>query len=234
MIAEKILDAIIARQFKVGDALPSERELSGQFGVSRTVIREAIRSLSTKGVVEVQSGRGVQVLPLDAAPVTEAMSLLLRLTPDVSFNMMHEVRLMLETHVAGVAAQRATEDDLATLDDLLERMTEVVNAHGSSGMSHRDFDLAQRPDWELHRGIAKAAQNGLYLVMLDSISSIIFEVRAAIFAHFDGPYPFLDEYRAIVNAIKRRDPDGARKAMEAHLTHVWKVWHEHLASEAAR
>jgi GntR family transcriptional regulator, transcriptional repressor for pyruvate dehydrogenase complex len=233
MIAEKILDAIVSKQFKVGDALPSERELSAQFGVSRTVIREAIRSLSTKGVVEVQSGRGVQVLPLDAAPVTEAMSLLLRRTPDVSFNKMHEVRLMLETHVAGVAAQRATSADLETLDEMLRRMTEVVTAHSNGGMSHLDFDMAQRPDWQLHRAIAKAAQNELYLVMLDSIAAIIFEVRAAIFARFDGPFPFLDEYREIVEAIKRRDSDAARRAMEAHLTHVSRVWHEHLASESA-
>jgi GntR family transcriptional repressor for pyruvate dehydrogenase complex len=233
MVADKLLDAVVTKQFLAGDALPSERELSVQFGVSRTVIREAIRSLSTRGVVEVVSGRGVHVLPLDASSVTEAMSLLVRRTPDVTFSKMHEVRLMLEPHVAGVAAQRASDADLAELDRLLARMTKVVEAHGSGALSDRDFDTAQQPDVELHRAIAKAAANELYLVMLDSIASIIFEVRAAIFARFDGPYPFLEEYRAVVSAIKARDSEEASAAMTKHLTHVWVVWHEHLESEGA-
>jgi DNA-binding FadR family transcriptional regulator len=68
--------------------------------------------------------------------------------------------------------------------------------------------------------------------MLDSISSIIFDVRAAIFPRFVGPFPFLNEYQDLVQAIRSRNPAGARKAMEAHLGHVWTVWHEHLKSEA--
>jgi GntR family transcriptional regulator, transcriptional repressor for pyruvate dehydrogenase complex len=76
-IAEQLLEAIVAGRFKEGDILPSERELGDQFGVSRTVIREAIRTLATRGVVEVQSGRGVRVIALDTTSVTEAMSLLL-------------------------------------------------------------------------------------------------------------------------------------------------------------
>ena len=69
-IAEQLLEAIVAGRFREGDILPSERELGDQFGVSRTVIREAIRALATRGVVEVQSGRGVRVIAMDTASVT--------------------------------------------------------------------------------------------------------------------------------------------------------------------
>jgi GntR family transcriptional repressor for pyruvate dehydrogenase complex len=173
------------------------------------------------------------VLPQDATQVTEAMALLMRRAPDVTFDKMHEVRLMIEPHVAAVAATRATSDDITILDELLERMTAVVDSHKTDKLSHRDFDTAQRPDVELHRAIAKAAANELYLVMLDSIAGVIAEVRAAIFSKFDGPFPFLDEYRAVVNAIKQRDAEAARRAMEAHLGHVWSVWHEHVSSSSA-
>jgi GntR family transcriptional repressor for pyruvate dehydrogenase complex len=233
MVAEKLLDAIVAEQLRPGDDLPSERDLSLQFGVSRTVVREAIRSLSTRGVVEVVSGRGVRVVPQDATQVTEAMALLMRRAPDVTFDKMHEVRLMIEPHVAAVAATRATGEDLATLDELLQRMTLVVTSHKIGTLSHRDFDTAHRPDVELHRAIAKAAANELYLVMFDSIAGVISEVRAAIFSKFAGPFPFLDDYRAVVIAIKQREAETARQAMEAHLGHVWSVWHEHVSSPLA-
>jgi GntR family transcriptional repressor for pyruvate dehydrogenase complex len=219
MIAEKLLEAILSGDFEVGDALPSERELGVQFGVSRTVIREAIRSLSTKGVVEVQSGRGVQVLAIDAAPVTEAISLLLRGTPDVSFLHIHEVRLMLETHVAGVAAERALPENIEELDGLLAFMGQFNSESGSAS-------LVRKPDFEVHRAIARAAQNELYLVLLDSIAAVLFKIRTAILARFENPYPFLDEHRAIVEGIKSHDATAASHAMEQHLTRVWRVWRD--------
>jgi GntR family transcriptional repressor for pyruvate dehydrogenase complex len=133
-VAERLLDAVVTQQFRSGDALPSERDLSAQFGVSRTVIREAIRSLSSRGVVEVTSGRGVQVLPVDTSAVSEAMSLLVRRTADGTFTNIHEVRLMLEPHVAGVAAHRADAADIANINRFLDRMASVVAAGGSSAV----------------------------------------------------------------------------------------------------
>jgi GntR family transcriptional regulator, transcriptional repressor for pyruvate dehydrogenase complex len=233
MVAEKLLEAIVAEQLRPGDDLPSERDLSIQFSVSRTVVREAIRELSTKGVVEVISGRGVRVRPQDATQVTEAMALLMKRAPDVTFEKMHEVRLMIEPHAAAIAATRATSEDIATLDELLERMTQVVCSHKAGHLTHRDFDTANRPDVELHRTIAKAAANELYLVMFDSIAGVISEVRAAIFSKFVGPFPFLESYRTVVDSIRNHDPAAARLGMEAHLEQVWNVWHEHISPSRA-
>jgi GntR family transcriptional repressor for pyruvate dehydrogenase complex len=228
VVADRLLEAVVTQQFRPGEALPSERELSLQFGVSRTVIREAIRALSTKGVVEVLSGRGVRVLPLDTGPVREAMSLLVRRNPDATFTSMHEVRVMLEPHVATVAAERARDDDIALIDDLVRRIARVVAEGEGHPTSVHEFDAALHPDVEFHRAIAGAAHNGLYVMIFDALSSIIFEVRPDFYACLDGPFPFLDEYRAIADAIKRGDPSAARVRMEEHLAHVWEIWNEHL------
>lgn len=230
VVADKLLDAVVTQQFRTGDALPSERDLGIQFGVSRTVVREAIRSLSTKGVVEVVSGRGAVVLPLDTGAVREAMSLLVRRNPHATFAKMHEVRLMLEPHVAAVAAERATDEDIALIDQTIARVALVADSGGPAGITYHDFDAAGRPDVEVHRVIAHAAHNELYALIFDALGPIIDEVRPKIFRCFDGRFPFIEEYTEVANAIKQRDPEAARAAILGHLEHVSELWAEHLAS----
>ena len=110
-VADMMLETILSRRLEVGDRLPSERELGEQFGVSRTVVREAVRALVAKGVIEVRSGSGLRVAAVDAAAVSESMSLFLR-GGSIDFEKVHEVRTLLEVHIAGVAAERATDEDV--------------------------------------------------------------------------------------------------------------------------
>ena len=100
-----MLDTILSKRLQVGDRLPSERELGEQFGVSRTVVREAVRALVAKGIIEVRSGSGLRVAAVDAAAVSESMSLYLR-GGAFDFEKVHEVRALLEMHIAGLAAER--------------------------------------------------------------------------------------------------------------------------------
>src|SRR5687768_18134604 len=102
-VADMMLETILSRRLEVGDRLPSERELGEQFGVSRTVVREAVRALVAKGVIEVRSGSGLRVAAVDAAAVTESMSLYMR-GGTLDFEKVHEVRALLEVHIAGIAA----------------------------------------------------------------------------------------------------------------------------------
>ena len=87
-VAAMMLETILSRRLRPGDRLPSERELGEQFGVSRTVIREAVRELVAKGVIEVRSGSGLRVAPVDASTVREAMLLFLR-GASVDFEKVH-------------------------------------------------------------------------------------------------------------------------------------------------
>jgi GntR family transcriptional regulator, transcriptional repressor for pyruvate dehydrogenase complex len=217
-IAEQLLEAIVAGRFTEGDILPSERELGDQFGVSRTVIREAIRTLATRGVVEVQSGRGVRVIALDTASVTEAMSLLLRGDSAIDFAKLHEVRMMLETHVAALAAERSTARELAELEDIMERW-----------VAAEDVDTASLLDVDFHRAIAKFAHNELYLVLLDSIAGALLENRRATLAIEHSHAKVLAEHRAIVKALSDHDPAAARAAMETHLRGVAEAWQSQQA-----
>src|SRR3989442_1020588 len=125
-VADMMLETILSRRLAAGDRLPSERELGEQFGVSRTVIREAVRALVAKGVIEVRSGSGLRVAAVDASNVRESLSLFLR-GGALDYEKVHEVRKMLEVQIAGLAAARATEDDLSQLTDSCESMEEAVD-----------------------------------------------------------------------------------------------------------
>ena len=95
-----MLDAILEQRLEPGDRLPSERELGEQFGVSRTVVREAVRALVAKGVIEVISGSGLRIAEASPRTVRESLSLYLH-NSTLDYERMHEVRAVLEVHMAG-------------------------------------------------------------------------------------------------------------------------------------
>jgi GntR family transcriptional regulator, transcriptional repressor for pyruvate dehydrogenase complex len=214
-VADMMLDTILSRRLQVGDRLPSERELGEQFGVSRTVIREAVRALVAKGVIEVRSGSGLRVAAVDAAAVSESMSLYLR-GGTLDFEKVHEVRALLEVHIAGVAAERATESDLARLREVHERMER----------EHADVEAAARDDLEFHRVIAGATQNDLYLLLMDSIGTALIDIRRENLGSGSAPMT-LGQHGLVLERITAGDVEGAREAMAAHLEGVAVWWREH-------
>jgi GntR family transcriptional repressor for pyruvate dehydrogenase complex len=214
-VAELMLDTILSRRLQVGDRLPSERELGEQFGVSRTVVREAVRALVAKGVIEVRSGSGLRVAAVDAAAVSESMSLYLR-GGTLDFEKVHEVRALLEVHIAGIAAERATEADIARLREVHRRMDR----------EHTDVEAAALDDLEFHRVIAAATQNDLYLLLMDSIGSALIDIRRENLGSGSAPMT-LSQHERVLESIAAGDADGAREAMGAHLEGVAAWWREH-------
>lgn len=219
-VAGTMLDTILSRKLQVGDRLPSERELGEQFGVSRTVVREAVRALVAKGVIEVRSGSGLRVAAVDSAAVTESMSLFLR-GGSFGFEQVHEVRTLIEVHIAGLAAERATDDDLEQLREVHERMERTA----------RDVESAARDDLEFHRAVAKATQNDLYLLVLDSIGSTLIDIRRENLGSGATPTT-LGQHARVLDRIAARDAAGAREAMAAHLDGVAVWWRDHIARGA--
>jgi GntR family transcriptional regulator, transcriptional repressor for pyruvate dehydrogenase complex len=220
-VAEMMLETILSRRLQVGERLPSERELGEQFNVSRTVVREAVRALVAKGVIEVRSGSGLRVAAVDAAAVSESMSLYLR-GATLDFEKVHEVRTLLEVHIAGVAAERATGDDVAQLRSVHERMQGEAD----------DVESAARDDLEFHRTIARATQNDLYLLLMDSIGSALIDIRRENLGSGSTPTT-IGQHEAVLERIAAHDPEGARKAMAAHLEGVARWWREHAPTPAA-
>jgi GntR family transcriptional regulator, transcriptional repressor for pyruvate dehydrogenase complex len=219
-VAEMMLETILSRKLQVGERLPSERELGEQFNVSRTVVREAVRALVAKGVIEVRSGSGLRVAAVNAAAVSESMSLYLR-GATLDFERVHEVRALLEVHIAGVAAERATEEDIAKLRGVHERMKREAD----------DVESAARDDLEFHRMIALATQNDLYLLLMDSIGSALIDIRRENLGSGSTPTT-IGQHQAVLERITAHDPEGARKAMSAHLEGVARWWQEHAVPSA--
>jgi GntR family transcriptional repressor for pyruvate dehydrogenase complex len=220
-VADMMLETILSNRLKVGDRLPSERELGEQFGVSRTVVREAVRALVAKGVIEVRSGSGLRVAAVNASAVSESMSLYLR-GGALDFEKVHEVRALLEAHIAALAAERATDDDIARLRAIDTRMREET----------ADVEAAAHDDLEFHRLIARATHNELFLLLLDSIGSSLIDIRRSNLASGSTSMT-LNQHEAILDRIAAHDPEGARAAMRAHLEGVVSFWREHVEGLAA-
>ena len=220
-VADLMLETILSRKLKAGDRLPSERELGEQFGVSRTVIREAVRSLVAKGIIEVQSGSGLRVSAVGPAAVRESMSLFLR-GGMLDFEKVHEVRAVLEVHIAGVAAERATAADVEQLRQVHERMRSDVD----------DVATAARDDLEFHRLIAVATQNDLYLLLMDSIGSALIDIRQDNLGSGSAPAT-LGQHEQILQGIASHDAAGARASMQRHLEGVATWWREHVEAAPA-
>lgn len=212
-VAEALLRTITTRRLKAGQRLPSERELGEQFGVSRTVIREAVRSLAARGVIEVRTGSGLRVAHAGAA-VSESMKLYLRGSGALDYSKVNEVRMMLETEIAEVAAFRANEHDVKLLSAVCEGMGEALG----------DVEAASLADVEFHRALAKATQNELYLALLDSIGDVLLEIRYATLGVPGRPEKGLKAHRKIRDRVAVHDPAGARDAMRAHLLDSMRAW----------
>jgi len=223
-VADLMLETILSRKLKAGDRLPSERELGEQFGVSRTVIREAVRSLVAKGIIEVQSGSGLRVAAVGPAAVRESMSLFLR-AGKLDFEKVHEVRALLEVHIAGVAAERATAVDLEGLGKVHERMR--------SESADGDVEAAARDDLEFHRLIAAATQNDLYLLLMDSIGSALIDIRRDNLGSGSAPTT-LEQHEEILRSISAGDVTSARSSMQRHLEGVAEWWRDHAAAKPAQ
>src|SRR4051794_37145339 len=101
-VACQLQQSILAGALKPGNRLPTERELGEQFGVSRTVIREAVRSLVAKGLLEVRGGSGLRVAAIDASAVRETMGMYLRVKAEFDYGELHEVRSVMEIEIAGL------------------------------------------------------------------------------------------------------------------------------------
>jgi GntR family transcriptional repressor for pyruvate dehydrogenase complex len=206
-VSEQLLQAIRDADLVPGSKLPSERELGEQFGVSRTVIREAIRHLAAKGVLEVLSGSGAQIADVGHEGVTESIDLYLRQRGPIEPARIFEVRETLELKVTELAAQRATNEQLAHIHDVGEQMSGVLD----------DPEAASQADVTFHRAIAEATGNQLFLVLLDSLGDVLYETRRATLGDPRRGAVALEAHRAIAAALLKRDPELATEAMKDHL-----------------
>jgi GntR family transcriptional repressor for pyruvate dehydrogenase complex len=213
-VANLMYQTILARQLPPGTPLPSERELGEQFGVSRTVIREAVRALAAKGIVEVRSGSGLRVASVDETTALESLSWFIR-GGQLEYEKVHEVRATIEVEMAGLAAQRRTEGQLQALRTCHTQFESVID----------NVTQATTKDIEFHGLIARATQNDLFPVLLGSIGDALIGVREETLARGSGQET-IEAHARILDRIAAGDPDGARAAMRDHLETVEQLWEQ--------
>jgi GntR family transcriptional repressor for pyruvate dehydrogenase complex len=209
-ILQQIEDAILKGTLKPGDQLPAERELAQQFGVSRTAVREAVKALREKGLVEAYSGRGTFVTDGTSQAVRQSLDLMMKIGQPGGTTHLAEVRAILEPEIAALAAVRAEEEDIAT-------MREAVAVMDRSGL---DGDAFIEADLDFHLSLAEAAANPLILSLIDSIVGLLREQRMRVFKVDGGPERGQLHHKRILEAVERRDSEKAREAMRAHLQQV--------------
>lgn len=222
-VSTQLLEAIIQQDMPPGHRLPSERDLAEQFGVSRTVIREAVRTLSAKGLIDVRTGSGLRVSSVPASTVSESLKLYLhgrRLLSEenaAGYAKIHDVRQTIEVHVAGLAADHARTEHPTGLHDAHEAMRTVLD----------DVDSASLADVRFHRAIAEMTGNELYLIMLDSIGDVLLEIRRLTLGEPGRSQRAFSAHGDILRAITSGDVPAAQAAMQAHLDDSRGVWLDH-------
>lgn len=199
---------ILSGHFALGDRLPAERELAQRFGVSRTVVREAVAGLSAKGFVQVAPGSGAHVRTPDADTVARSLTLLLQGgATRIPYDQVHEVRTVLEVEIAGLAAAHRTPDDLIGLEALLVEMEAIA----------APTERYARADLAFHRALADATGNTLFGILLDALAQILWEVRCSSFQVPEAIVRGMTSHRAIFARVEAGDSEGARVTMRADL-----------------
>ena len=209
-IVQQIEESIVKGNLKPGDQLPAERELAQRFGVSRTAVREAVKALREKGLVEAYSGRGTFITDGTTQAVRQSLDLMVKIGQPEGSTHLAEVRAILEPEIAALAAVRIQEPELVT-------MREAVATMDNAG---QDPEAYIEADLDFHLALAEGAANPLILSLLDSIVGLLREQRLRIFRVPGGPERGQIHHKRILEAVERHDAEKAREAMRAHLTQV--------------
>lgn len=211
-IVQQIEQRILSRELKVGDQLPSERELAEQFGVSRTAVREAIKALHEKGLVVVLVGKGTFIANGTPDAVRHTLNLLLKGDSARGYLNLVELREILEPEIAALAAVRITDEYVAVLQESMDKMEVAID----------DVEEFVEADLDFHLALAEATQNPFIPALLDPIIDIMREQRILITLVKGVAQHGQYNHKIIVDAINRGDPQAAREAMRHHLEQIRK------------
>ncbi|MET0273587.1 MAG: FadR/GntR family transcriptional regulator [Phenylobacterium sp.] len=205
-LADLIAAEIEAGKYRLGERLPTERELAEQFGVSRPTLREALIALEMQGMIEARHGLGIYVTRTQLPPATPAYDV------EVGAFELIEARRLFEGEAAALAATSIDDDQIAELERLLELMADEEEVRGEDA------------DKEFHLVIARATGNSAIVATVENLwelrnrsplaRNILTRARGL------GLEPRIVEHRAVVDALKAHDPAAARQAMRDHLERV--------------
>jgi len=224
LVARWILEQIHARRYLEGTKLPSEREIAQLLGVSRPPVREALSALQIAGVVEIRPGDGTYVRNASLARETEEVTFSVLEETQSPFELM-QIRRILEEGGIRLAIERATEEDIARLQGILEELEDALERGDLEA-----YFLANR---RFHLALASATQNSLLYQLLEQLMSYENTQlwREAIQRHLSSKehlQGYLGRHRRLLEAVRARDVDRAVQEMRDHFTQTVEEVREYL------
>ena len=210
-IVEQIRDNILAGKLKPSDRLPSEKELSLEFGVSKASLREALRALESLGMLEVKQGMsgGAFVKEVDLETARNNMfNYIFFQNPTIGE--FTQLRTFIEPPVAEIAALKCTQTDLDYLEDNLNRTREKMDSVPFY------YDL----DTKFHHRLAEISGNRLICFVIDSLKNAIVQIKLQLELDRDFSIQVYKAHMRIFDALRKREPEQAREEMHRHIVEV--------------
>ena len=205
---------ILDGTFAPGRPLPGERPLAERFGVSRGSIRDALRVLETIGLIVTRHGQGTFPQELDVDRLVAPLASILSYRHDLEDELL-DVRRMFEPAVARVAAARITDEDLAELQRILDAQRRKLKTRQSA--------IAE--DTAFHEVLARATRNRVIVSIMATLNDLLVESRKLALKQKGRPGRSMLGHEAIVEALRRRDADGAARAMREHIDQIADLLH---------
>jgi GntR family transcriptional repressor for pyruvate dehydrogenase complex len=208
-VADRIRELMLDGTFPAGKPLPSERHLAERFGVSRGSIRDALRTLETIGLVETRHGQGTFPLELSVDRLVAPLASVMSYRADLQDELL-DVRRMFEPAVARVAALRASEEDLADLQRILDAQRQKLKS-GQSAIAE---------DTAFHAILARSTRNRVVMSIMATLNDLLVESRTQSLLQTGRPARSVEGHEAVVAALRRRDAEGASQAMYSHIDQI--------------
>ena len=226
-IERRIEEAITQRKLTPGNKLPSEKELCTSFAVSRTALREALRRLNARGLIEIKKGSGMYISEICIEDAIKSLNLYYDLKFDSNLiAQMIEMRLLFEPQIARLAARNRTEEDLKVLKQNLIDLEEC-----NPDNTQLEADTINR----FHTNITKATGNPMIVVSMEPIFSLLPRMRTFLYANVDGEKEYtLDAHQKIYDAIEIKNDKAAHDEMRTLLRRNHEVYDKRFKSLLAK
>ncbi len=223
-IERTIENAIREKKLTVGSKLPTEREMCESFGVSRTALREALRRLSARGLINIHKGSGMYVSEIKIEDAIKTLDLYYDLKFDKNLlSQIIEVRYIFEPEIAKLAAISRTKKDL---DDLAGNLTRFEECDPDNTQLEADLDN------HFHLTITKATMNPIVQITMEPIYSLLPRMRNYIYGNIEGEkVNTLKFHREILDAIRKQDEKNAYVIMKDHLERTRVIYNKHMKTE---
>jgi GntR family transcriptional repressor for pyruvate dehydrogenase complex len=208
-VIQQITDKISSGEYKPGDYLPTERELSEMMDVSRASVREALRVLEYIGLIECKPKNGTNIVYVSPEILANRLHTIDLRSNKSNFENLLELRETIEPKIAGLAAQKATDEEVKLIKKYIYDLGENIE--------EEEFENS---DALFHLYIAQASNNIFFIRIMEMLFEMLKEVRKKTVFSYHRREGIFEEHKLIYEAIENRDIEKSAMAMKQHLTNI--------------